>query len=109
MEKPVDLDLDAPAGEVFAAAMVTPRAAGRWAALRLSASAMFQAVLNTGEPATTTVSGHLVVTRRDTGETVLRTESDTTDAALLEYVQHQLEELTAGEFLERWGIGESAQ
>ncbi|GAA1557309.1 hypothetical protein GCM10009827_092820 [Dactylosporangium maewongense] len=109
----MELDLDAPAAEVLAADVVTTAKAGRWAVIRLFAAAAVQSLFDDstgpGGPGTPTVYGHLVVTRRDTGEVVLavplelKPDLEHGDADYLGYVRRQLDELTAGEFLERWG------
>ncbi|UWP80368.1 hypothetical protein [Dactylosporangium fulvum] len=52
---------------------------------------------------TPTVRGHLVVTRRDTGQTLLRTPA-WTDGTLANQVRYQLDVLTVREFLQRWKI-----
>ncbi|MEV0569209.1 hypothetical protein [Dactylosporangium sp. NPDC050588] len=109
----MELDLDAPAGEVLAADVVTTAKAGRWAVVRLLAAGVVQSLfddsIGPGGPGTPTVHGHLVVTRRDTGEVVLavplglKPDLEHGDADYLGYVQNQLDELTVGEFLDRWG------
>ncbi|GAB3846071.1 hypothetical protein GCM10027610_063530 [Dactylosporangium cerinum] len=52
--------------------------------------------------------GALVITRLDNGATVQLTGSRWEDKQLLTYVRLQLAELTAGEFLDRWGVDPAA-
>lgn len=84
--------------------MSAPPSAGRWAAVRLVVAALSRGLLDLTEPGGPTVHGHLIVSRRGTGTELLRMETDTFDADFLAYVRGQLDELTVGEFLDRWGI-----
>jgi hypothetical protein len=94
----VDLDLGAPARDLLDADLLIPRSSGWWATLRLFLTAIY----DLGEPSRT-VRGELVVTRRDTDATLLRMPADT-DVDLPAYVHSQLDQLTVGEFLNRWGF-----
>lgn len=108
----VELDLSARAGEVLDAEIVVPPNAGRWAAVRLFAAATFYAIFDDqgDSPSTPTLDGFLVVTRRDTGETMLQVDLslrpavDEPDIDYLGYVRRQFDELTVGEFLDKWGV-----
>jgi hypothetical protein len=109
----MDLDRDAPAGEWLAADVVLPPTAGRWAAVRVFLAGIALAIFDEqgSEPGPPTLAGSLVVTRLDTGETVLETDlrlhpivDDDAGTDHLGYVRGQLEELTVGEFLDRWGV-----
>jgi hypothetical protein len=105
------VDLDARASDVLAAEVVTAKKAGRWAAARLLVASVLLAIVDDGASSagTPAVHGDLVVTRKDTGEVVLtvavgfRPTVDESEVDYLGYVRRQLDELTAGEFLARWG------
>ncbi|MFI5914189.1 hypothetical protein [Dactylosporangium sp. NPDC051541] len=101
-----DLDLTARAADVLAADIHTTKRAGRWAAARWVAAGLARLAADAdddpGEPMLP--FSHFVLTRRDTGEELLRVDADFDDHHLLAHVQQQLDELTAGEFLDRWGV-----
>jgi hypothetical protein len=105
------VDLDAPAGQLLAAELVAPPPPGRWATVRRFLGALVRVAT---ADATDTLDHNdaaarrdLLVTRRDTGATVLRVEAGTADVETLQHVTIQLEELTVAEFLDRWGVGPS--
>ncbi|MFG2045615.1 hypothetical protein [Dactylosporangium sp. NPDC048998] len=99
------MDLDAPAGSELAMELVTTPAAGRWELARKVVEAVLLAAIGSSNAGATTpnVRGHLVVTRRDTGQTLLRTPA-WTDGTLADQVRYQLDVLTVREFLQRWKI-----
>jgi hypothetical protein len=99
------VDLDARARSELAMELVTTPAAGRWALAGKVVEALLLAADGSpsAEVTTPTVRGHIVVTRRDTGQTLLRTPA-WTDGTLADQVRHQLDVLTVREFLQRWKI-----
>jgi hypothetical protein len=95
-----DPRLDAPACLVLAADMIIPRRAAGLAYLRMTAKALVFSLLDLTGSNSPTVDGELIITRRDTGAELLRTET----GFPLAHVRGQLDELTVAEFLTRWGI-----
>ncbi|GAA4263628.1 hypothetical protein GCM10022255_109890 [Dactylosporangium darangshiense] len=85
--------------------LVTTPTAGRWALARKVVEAFLLAADGSPNADVTspTVRGYLVVTRRDTGQTLLRTPA-WTDGTLADQVRYQLDVLTVREFLQRWKI-----
>jgi len=103
----MDLDLGASAGAVLAADLVATPRARWWTNAGLLVSVVLGALAHGDWPGGPTVRAFLVVTRQDTGVELLRLRTDTDDAALLEHVRRQFDELTVGEFFDRWGIDAS--
>lgn len=100
-------DLSAPAGHVLAAALVTPPPAQGWAAVRRFAGALVKVAADAANPEDAAARRDVLVTRRDTGAEVLRVDRDNGDpdgTVTLNHVQSQLDELTLGEFLDKWGL-----
>jgi hypothetical protein len=99
------VDLDGPAGSELAMELVTTPAAGRWGLAFTVAEAVLAASAGSPNAGVTapTVRGHIVITRRDTGQALLRTPA-WTDGNLADQVRHQLDVLTVREFLQRWRI-----
>ncbi|MFB9449300.1 hypothetical protein Dvina_17005 [Dactylosporangium vinaceum] len=85
--------------------LVTTPAAGRWALAGKVVDALLLAADGSPNTDATTpaVRGHLVVTRRDTGQTLLRMPA-WTDGTLADQIRYQLDVLTVREFLQRWKI-----
>lgn len=95
------VDPDMLACLLLAAGHAAPSPPQRWATL-----ARFITTLVADLPDTPEATGprlDVVVTRRDTGQTVLRFNSETCDA-LLVHIRHQLDELTVAEFFDSWGL-----
>ena len=85
--------------------LVTTPAAGRWELVRKVGEALLLAAAGSPSADVTTpsVRGHIVVTRRDTGQTLLRTPA-WTGGLLADQVRYQLDVLSVREFLQRWKI-----
>ena len=91
--------LNAPACLVLGADMIIRRRAAGLAYAGMLATLLVLSIFDVNS-ATPTVHGELIITRRDTGGELLRTDTDLP----LAHVRGQLDEMTVAEFLDRWDI-----
>jgi hypothetical protein len=81
-----------------------PPPSSRWANVGRFALALVKLASDVAEPQDAAARHDVVVTRRDTGETVLRLDAAPADTELIERIHHQLDNLTVAEFLTLWGV-----
>jgi hypothetical protein len=107
----MSVDPDAPANRLLTADLVTPPPAGKWTGAGRFVGALVGVATGAANPEDAAARRDVLVTRRDTGATVLHVDSDINtgaDETLLDHVRGQLDTLTLGQFLDRWGVDPAA-
>ncbi len=103
----MSIDLSVPAGQVLSADLTTPPPAATWAGAGRFVGALVRVATDTATPEDAAARRDVLITRKDTGAAVLQADADSNadaDAVLLDHVRSQLDGLTLGQFLEKWGI-----